>query len=130
VVAKQSKKLADAPQKRASATDESDKMQFDGEIRDIVQELVEAELALDRVSVEEAKDELKYQSGLRIKFWKAMFPSGADSFTMEDWEGLGDYDEVIERYSELGRRFKVPRNKQISDTLAALDRDAPDWDKT
>jgi hypothetical protein len=130
LVAKKSKKLAAAQQKKASATDEFDKMQLDGEIRDIEQELGEAEVALDDISVEEAKDELKYQSGLRIKFWRATFPSGARSFTMEDWEGLADYDEVIERYSDLGRRFKVPRNQQISDTLVALDRDAPDWDKT
>jgi hypothetical protein len=81
--------------------------------------------------LEEAKDELTYQAGLRIKFWKATFPSGGGRpLDIDDWEGLGDYDEIIDRYSELGRRFKVPTNKQISDILAALDRDAPDWDKT
>ena len=61
LVAKKSKELAAAHQKGARLD----------EIRDIQQELGEAEEALDSISVEEAKDELKYQSNLRIKFWIA-----------------------------------------------------------
>src|SRR6184192_4371602 len=92
-------------------------------------EASEAEEAFDRISVEEAKDELKYESGLRIKFWKATFPSGERSLNPEDWEGLADYDGAIGRYTEFGRHFKVPTNKQISDVLTKLDAESPDWDK-
>jgi hypothetical protein len=87
-------------------------------------------MPFDNVSVEEAKDELKYESGLRIKFWKATFPSGRHSLNIEDWEGLADYNEAISRYSEFARHFKVPTCKQISDVLATLDAESPDWDKT
>jgi len=124
------RKLAAAQQKRASATDEFERMELDNEIKDLEDETSEAEGAFDTISVEEAKDELKYQSGLRIKFWKATFPSGGQSLNMEDWEGLADYDGAIGRYTEFGRHFKLPTYKQISDVLARLDAESPDWDKT
>jgi GYF domain 2 len=95
-----------------------------------VEEASEAEEALDTVNVEEAKDELKYESGLRIKFWKATFPSGGRSLNSEDWEGLADYGDVIDRYSNFAKHFKLPTNKQVSDVLAKLDADSPDWDRT
>ena len=105
-------------------------MELDNEIKDLEDEASEAEEAFDTISVEEATDELRYQTGLRIKFWKATLPSGGQSLDMEDWEGLADYDEAISRYSEFARHFKVPSNKQISDILAKLDADFPDWDRT
>ena len=123
-------KVAAAQQKRANATDEFEQLSLDNEIKDLEDEASEAEEAFDRISVEEAKDELKYESGLRIKFWKATFPSGGRSLNMEDWEGLADYDEAITRYSQSGRQFKIPTNKQIFDVLAKLDADSPDWDRT
>ena len=67
------KKAAAAKQKRANATDESEQISLDNEIEDLANEASEAEEAFDRVDVEEAKDELKYESGLRIKFWKRHF---------------------------------------------------------
>ena len=123
-------KVAAAQQKRANATDEFEQLSLDNEIKDLEDEASEAEEAFDRISVEEAKDELKYESGLRIKFWKATFPSDGRSLNMEDWEGLADYDEAITRYSQSGRQFKIPTNKQIFDVLAKLDADSPDWDRT
>jgi GYF domain 2 len=123
-------KVAAAQQKRANATDEFEQLSLDNEIKDLENEASEAEEAFDNVSVEEAKDELKYESGLRIKFWKATFPSGRHSLNIEDWEGLADYNEAISRYSEFGRHFKVPTYKQISDVLATLDAESSDWDKT
>ena len=123
-------KVAAAQQKRANATDEFEQLSLDNEIKDLEDEASEAEEAFDRISVEEAKDELKYESGLRIKFWKATFSSGGRSLNMEDWEGLADYDEAISCYSEFSRHFKVPTHKQISDVLATLDAESPDWDKT
>ena len=130
LLGKKNRKLAAAQQKRVSATDEFEQMTLDQEIPELEFEVGEAEEAFDSIDVEEAKDEMRYQSRLRIKFWKATFPSGSRSVTMEDWEGLADYNETIGRYSEFGCRFKVPTDKQISDVLAALDRDAPAWDKT
>jgi hypothetical protein len=127
---KRNKELADAQQTRASTTDEFERTQLDNEIRDLENEASRAEEAFDNISVEEATDELRYEGGLRIKFWKATLPSGDRSFTAEDWEGLADYGEAIERYGRFARQFKVPSNKKISDILAKLDRDAPDWDKT
>jgi hypothetical protein len=127
---KRNKKLAAAQQKRASTTDEFERMQLDNEIKDLVNEASEAEEAFDNADVEEAKDELKYESGLRIKFWKATFSSSGDSFSTEDREGLADYTETIFRYNEFGRHFKVPTYEQISDVLARLDAETPDWDKT
>src|SRR5439155_5977569 len=103
-----SKKVAAAKQKRASATDEFEQMSLDNEIEDLEDEASETEEAFDTINVEEAKDELKYQSGLRIKFWKTTFPSAGQSLNMEDWEGLADYDGAIGRYTEFGRHFKVP----------------------
>ena len=123
-------KVAAAQQKRANATDEFEQLSLDNEIKDLEDEASEAEEAFDRISVEEAKDELKYESGLRIKFWKATFSSGGRSLNMEDWEGLADYDEAISCYSEFSRHFKVPTYKQISEVLARLDAESPDWDKT
>jgi hypothetical protein len=123
-------KVAAAQQKRANATDEFEQLSLDNEIKDLEDEASEAEEAFDRISIEEATDELKYESGLRIKFWKATFPSGERSLNPEDWEGLADYDGAIGRYTEFGRYFKVPTNKQISDVLATLDAESPDWDKT
>jgi GYF domain 2 len=120
-------KVAAAQHKRANATDEFEQLSLDNEIKDLEDEASEA---FDRISVEEAKDELKYQSGLRIKFWKATFPSGGSSLEADDWEGLADYDETIARYSDLARRFKVPTNKQISAVIDSLDQQSPDWDKT
>src|SRR5438132_9688879 len=52
------KKLAVAQQKRATATDEFEQLSLDNEIRDLEDEASEAEEAFDRISVEEAKDEL------------------------------------------------------------------------
>jgi hypothetical protein len=127
---RRNKKLASAQQKRASTTDEFEQMELDNEIKDLENEASEAEEAFDNISVEEARDELKYESGLRIKFWKATFPSGGHSLNIEDWEGLADYNEAINRYSEFGRHFKVPTYKQISAVLATLDAESPDWDKT
>src|SRR5205823_13815558 len=124
------KKLATAKEKREVATDEFERLSLDNEIKDLEEEASEAEEAFDTVNVEEAKDELKYESGLRIKFWKATFPSGGRSLNSEDWEGLADYDEAITRYSQSGRQFKTPTNKQIFDVLAKLDADSPDWDRT
>jgi len=49
---------------------------------------------------------------------------------MEDWEGLADYDEVIRRLGEFAGHFKAPTNNQISEVLAKLDAESPDWDKT
>ena len=123
-------KLAAAQQKRANATDEFEQLSLDNEIKDLEDEASEAEEAFDGISVEEANDELKYESGLRIKFWKATFPSGERSLNPEDWEGLADYDGAIGRYTEFGRHFKVPTNKQISDVLTKLDAESPDWDKS
>jgi hypothetical protein len=123
-------KVAAAQQKRANATDEFEQLSLDNEINDLENEASEAEEAFDNVSVEEARDELKYESGLRLKFWKTTFPSGGHSLKIEDWEGLADYNEAISRYSEFGRHFKVPTYKQISDVLATLDAESPDWDKT
>src|SRR5207249_1610350 len=124
------KKLATAKEKREVATDEFERLTLDNEIKDLEEEASEAEEALDTVNVDEAKDELKYESCLRIKFWKATFPSGGRSLDIEDCEGLADYDEAVSRYSEFGRHFKVPTHKQISDVLATLDAESPDWDKT
>jgi hypothetical protein len=84
----------------------------------------------DIVSVEEVKDELRYESGLRIKFWKATFSGGGRSFNSEDWEGLADYCDAIDRYSDFAKHFKLPTNKQVSEILAKLDTDSPDWDRT
>jgi hypothetical protein len=123
-------KVAAAQQKRANATDEFEQLSLDNEIKDLEDEASEAEEAFDRISVEEAKDELKYESGLRIKFWKATFPSGGRSFNMEDWEGLADYDEASTRLGEFAGHFKAPTNNQISEVLAKLDAESPDWDKT
>ena len=123
-------KVAAAQQKRANATDEFEQLSLDNEIKDLEEEAGEAEEIFDRISIDEAKDELKYESGLRIKFWKATFPSGGHSLNIEDCEGLADYDEAVSRYSEFGRHFKVPTHKQISDVLATLDAESPDWDKT
>ncbi len=123
-------KVAAAQQKRANATDEFEQLSLDNEIKDLEDEASEAEEAFDRISVEEAKDELKYESGLRIKFWKATFPSGGRSLNMEDWEGLADYDEASRRLSEFAGHFKAPTNNQISEVLAKLDAELPDWDKT
>jgi hypothetical protein len=123
-------KVAAAQQKRANATDEFEQLSLDNEIKDLQDEASEAEEAFDRISVEEAKDDLKYESGLRIKFWKATFPSGGRSLNMEDWEGLADYDEAIRRLGEFAGHFKAPTNNQISDVLAKLDADSPDWDRT
>jgi hypothetical protein len=123
-------KVAAAQQKRANATDEFEQLSLDNEIKDLEDEASEAEEAFDRISVEEAKDELKYESGLRIKFWKATFPSGGRSLNSEDWEGLTDYGDVIDRYSNFAKHFKLPTNKQVSDVLAKLDADSPDWDRT
>ena len=130
LLTKKNKELAAAQQKRANALDEFEQLSLDNEIRDIDQGAGEAEEDFDRISVEEAKAELKYQSELRIKFWKATFPSGERSLEVEDLEGLADYYETITRYSDLGRRFKVPTNKQISAVLDSLDQQSPDWDKT
>ena len=123
-------KVAAAQQKRANATDEFEQLSLDNEIKDLEDEASEAEEAFDRISVEEAKDELKYESGLRLKFWKATFPSGGRSLNMEDWEGLADYDEASRRLSEFAGHFKAPTNNQISEVLAKLDAELPDWDKT
>jgi hypothetical protein len=57
------------------ATDEFERLSLDNEIKDLEEEASEAEEAFDTVNVEEAKDELEYESGLRIKFWKATFPT-------------------------------------------------------
>jgi hypothetical protein len=130
LLTKKNKELAAAQQKRAIATDEFEQMSLDNEIKDLEDDASEAEEAFDTVGVEEAKDELRYEGGLRIKFWKATFASGAHSLEMEDWEGLADYDETITRYTDLGRRFKVPSNKQISVILDSLDAQSLDWDKT
>jgi hypothetical protein len=124
------KKVAAAQQKRATVTDEFEQMPLDDEIKDLEDEASEAEEAFDRISVEEAKDELKYEIGLRIKFWKATFPSGGRSLNMEDWEGVADYDEASRRLSEFAGHFKAPTNNQISKVLAKLDAELPDWDKT
>ena len=124
------KKLATAKEKREVATDEFERLSLDNEIKDLEEEASEAEEAFDTVNVEEAKDELKYESGLRIKFWKATFPSGGRSLNSEDWEGLADYGDVIDRYSNFAKHFKLPTNKQVSDVLAKLDADSPDWDRT
>ena len=112
------------------ATDEFERLSLDNEIKDLEEEASEAEEAFDTVNVEEAKDELKYEYGLRIKFWKATFPSGGRSLNSEDWEGLADYGDVIDRYSNFAKHFKLPTNKQVSDVLAKLDADSPDWDRT
>jgi hypothetical protein len=127
---RRNEKLASAHQKRASTTDEFEQMELDNEIKDLENEASEAEETFDNVSVEEARDELKYESSLRLKFWKTTFPSGGHSLNIEDWEGLADYNEAISRYSEFGRHFKIPTYKQISDVLATLDAESPDWDKT
>jgi len=124
------KKLADAQQKRTSATDEFERMELDNEIKDLEEEAGKAEEMFDRISIDEAKDELRYESGLRIKFWRVTFPSGGRSLDMDDWEGLADYNEMIDRYAEFGRRFKIPTNNQILAVLDALDQESPDWDKT
>ena len=123
-------KVAAAQQKRATVTDEFKQMSLDDEIKDLEDEASEAEEAFDRISVEEANDELKYESGLRIKFWKATFRSGGRSLNMEDWEGLADYDEASRRLGEFAGHFKAPTNNQISEVLAKLDAELPDWDKT
>jgi DNA-directed RNA polymerase subunit RPC12/RpoP len=130
LLTKKNKNLAAAQQKRATTTDGPEQIKLDLEIMDVESEVGEAEETFDVIDVGEAKDELRYESRLRIKFWKATFPSGGGSLTMDDWEGLADYEETIDRYSEFGCRFEVPSDKQISDVLAALDRDAPAWDKT
>ncbi len=131
LLTKKNKELAAAQQKRANVTDEFEQRSLDNEIKDLEDdEASEAEEAFDRISVEEAKDELKYESGLRIKFWKATFPSGGRSLNMEDWEGLADYDEASRRLSEFAGHFKAPTNNQISEVLAKLDAELPDWDKT
>ena len=130
LLTKKNKELAAAQQKRANATDEFEQLSVDNEIKDLEDEASEAEEAFDRISVEEAKDELKYESGLRIKFWKATFPSGGRSLNMEDWEGLADYDKASRRLSEFAGHFKAPTNNQISEVLAKLDAELPDWDKT
>jgi hypothetical protein len=52
------------------------------------------------------------------------------SLNCEDWEGLADYGDVIDRYSNFAKHFKLPTNKQVSDVLAKLDADSPDWDRT
>ena len=127
---KQNKKLAIARKKRETATDEVERMSLDNQIKDLEDEASEAEEAFDTVSLEEAKDELRYESGLRIAFWKATFPFGGRSFNTEDWEGLADYGEVIDRYSGFAKRFKTPTKKEISEVLARLDADSPDWDKS
>jgi hypothetical protein len=107
-----------------------ERLSLANEIRDVEDETSEAEEAFDIVSVEEAKDELRYESGLRIKFWKATFSGGGRSFNSEDWEGLADYCDAIARYSEFAKPFKTPTNTQINQVLAKLDADSPDWDKT
>lgn len=127
---KKNKKLAAVKEKRAISTDEFEQMSLDNEIKDLEDEASEAEVGFDRVNIEEPKDELKYESGLRIKFWKATFPSGGRSLEVEDWEGLADYTETITCYSDLGGRFKVPTNEQILAVLNSLDQQSPDWDKT
>jgi hypothetical protein len=124
------KKVAAAKEKRASATNESERMSLDNEIENLEDEASEAEEAFDLISVEEAKDELKYESGLRIKFWKTTFPSGGRSLNMEDREGLADYDEARRRLSEFAGHYKVPTNSQISEVLAKLDAESADWDRT
>src|SRR5205823_4844100 len=124
------KKLATAKEKREVATDEFERLSLDNEIKDLEEEASEAEEAFDTVNVEEAKDELKYESGLRTKFWKATFSGGGSSFNSEDWEGLADYGDVIDRYSNFAKHFKLPTNKQISEVLAKLDADSADWDRT
>ena len=129
LLTKKNKNLAAAQQKRATTTDGPEQIKLGLEMMDLEYEVGEAEEAFDGISVEEAKDELRYQSRLRIKFWKATFPSGGRSVTMDDWEGLADYEDTIGRYSEFGCRLKVPTDKQVSDVLAALDRDTPAWDK-
>ena len=97
-------------------------MSLDNEIKDLEDEASEAEEAFDRISVEEAKDELKYESGLRIKFLEGDISFGSCcSLNMEDWKGLADYVEASRRLSEFAGHFKVPTNNQISEVLAKLD---------
>ena len=108
-------KVAAAQQKRANATDEFEQLSLDNEIKDLEDEASEAEEAFDGISVEEAKDELEYESSLRTKFWKAIFPSGGRSLNVEDCEGLADYDEAsrvsvnLPGILRLRRTTKFPR---------------------
>jgi GYF domain 2 len=121
-----------AKKKRASATDEFEQLSLDTEIKDLEDEASQAEEAFDTICVEEAKDELRYETGLRIKFWKATFNyAGIGALSPEDVEGLLDYADTAERrYNEFGCRFKVPTNTQIAKVVDALDEQFPEWDKT
>src|SRR5260370_18649442 len=107
------RKLATAKEKREVATDEFERLSLDNEIKDLEEEASEAEEAFDTVNVEEAKDELEYESGLRIKFWKATFPSGGRSLNSQDWEGLADYGDFLVQYSTSAKHFKLPTNNQV-----------------
>jgi len=129
---RKNKELAVAKKKRASATDEFEQLSLDNEIKDLENEASEAEEAFDTISVEEAKDELRYETGLRMKFWKAMFNyAGIGALTPEDVEGLLDCADTADRlYNEFGCGFKVPTNTQISKVVNALDEQLPEWDKT
>jgi len=61
---RKNKELAVAKKKRASATDEFEQLSLDIELKDLENEASEAEEAFDTISVEEAKDELRYETGL------------------------------------------------------------------
>jgi len=127
---KSHKKLAAVQQKRARVIDESQRAELDNEINELENEVSRAEEAFNCISIEEAKDKLRFQIPLRVSFWKATLPSGDRSFIAEDWEGRADYLEVTTQYNGLARAFTVPSSKLISETLAELDRVDPDWDKT
>lgn len=129
---RKNKELAVAKKKRERATDEFEQLSLDTEIKDLENEASEVEEAFDTISVEEAKDEVTYETGLRIKFWKATFSyAGIGALKPEDVEGLLDYADTADRlYKEFGHRFRVPTNTQISKVINALDEQLPEWDKT
>jgi hypothetical protein len=90
--------------------------------------LTQNEIKDQPTAIKEAKDELRYRQVLRTKFWKATFTQlGLNS---DDTEALIDYSDAIDRlYSDYGQYFKVPTLKQVTDTLEALDKSSPNWDK-
>jgi len=58
------KKLAAVQQKRARVIDESQRAELDNEINELENEVSRAEEAFNCISIEEAEDELRYQTTL------------------------------------------------------------------
>lgn len=120
-----------AVQKKLELTnDEGERVSLQEEIENIQEEIESSKSDLTDYpdNLKDAQDDLKFRVSSRVKFWKATFK---EDWVLGDEEAdLIDFSDTIDRlYSEYGRYFKVPTNKQITEILEALDTALPDWDK-